>query len=280
MVPDSPGNGPTFPPAQGAERQPRARGQHFQASVVLLFRSYCSENESIDQEKCPVEDWLFIVLRDDKTACGLLIEVHSSLEKAKLFLFVSGEWRICENPSGRRREPIPWLDFYCSKQDHWYTNAYSQWFKVVTLLVTVYRPLRLRSEQISPASMPPKVGPLSQEVLGPAPISAGMTIQNTRTLLRSDEWCALDSRNAQVTFFYEFCQINSSTRFNSRDIRIIFNIREDYVPSICHKALIKKRPPYHSLALELQQEEVVQFVWNGFVSQNYVTQRDPLNYVE
>jgi hypothetical protein len=49
------------------------------------------------------------------------------------------------------------------------------------------------------------------------------------------------------------------------------------VCSIHHKALIKKNPPYRSLALDLQQEEVVQFIRNGFASQNYVTQREILN---
>jgi hypothetical protein len=68
-----------------------------------------------------------------------------------------------------------------------------------------------------------------------------MTAQDTHALFRSDEWCVLDSRNVQGTFLYEFCQIDARTRFNSRDIGIIFNIREDHVRLIHHKALIKKK---------------------------------------
>jgi hypothetical protein len=50
----------------------------------------------------------------------------------------------------------------------------------------------------------------------------------------------------------EFCQINGSTRFDSRDIGIIFNIREHHVRSIRDKVLIMKKVPYRLLALELQ----------------------------
>jgi hypothetical protein len=50
---------------------------------------------------------------------------------------------------------------------------------------------------------------------------------------------------------------SGNTRFNNRDIGIMFNIRENHMRSIPHKVLIKKRPPYPPLALELQQEEVV-----------------------
>jgi hypothetical protein len=107
-----------------------------------------------------------------------------------------------------------------------------------------------------------------------------MTALETRALLRSNEWRGLDSRNAQVTFLYEFCQIHGSTRFTNRDVGMIFNIREHRVRSIHYKALIKKKPPYRPLALELQQEEVVQFVRNGFAFENYVTQCEILNYVE
>jgi hypothetical protein len=127
--------------------------------------------------------------------------------------------------------------------------------------------------------MLPKVGPLSREVFEPALTSAGMTVQDTCALLRSDEWCALDSRNAQVTFIHESCQINGRTRFNSRDIGIIFNIREDHVRSIRHKALIQKKPSYPPLSLELYQK-VVQVVRNGFASQNHVIQREIWHYVE
>jgi hypothetical protein len=52
--------------------------------------------------------------------------------------------------------------------------------------------------------MPPKVLALPRERIERALCNTGITAQGVRALLRSDDWCALHSRNEQTVFFYEF----------------------------------------------------------------------------
>jgi hypothetical protein len=77
-----------------------------------------------------------------------------------------------------------------------------------------------------PSGMPPKVAALPREVLEPALTSAGMTAQDIQSLLRSDAWRDLDSRNSQVVFLWEFSQSDGTIRFDTSDIAKTFNIHE------------------------------------------------------
>jgi hypothetical protein len=52
--------------------------------------------------------------------------------------------------------------------------------------------------------MPPKVLALPRERIERALCNTGVTAQDVRALLRSDDWCALHSPNEQLVFFYEF----------------------------------------------------------------------------
>jgi hypothetical protein len=129
--------------------------------------------------------------------------------------------------------------------------------------------------------MPPKVAALSREVLKPALTSAGMIAQDIRSLLRSDAWRDLDSRNSHFVFLWEFSQSIGTIQFDTSDIAKIFNIQDHHVSSIRHKAHLKKKTPYRPPILESHQEEnIVHFVQDNFDSGNYVIQREVLNYVK
>jgi hypothetical protein len=52
--------------------------------------------------------------------------------------------------------------------------------------------------------MPPKVLALPRERIERALCNTGVTAQYVRALLKSDDWCALHSRNEQLLFLYEF----------------------------------------------------------------------------
>jgi hypothetical protein len=129
--------------------------------------------------------------------------------------------------------------------------------------------------------MPPKVASLPREVLEPALTSAGMTAQGIRTLMRSDAWRDLDSRDSQVVFLWHFSQSDETIRFGISDIAKIFNIQYHHVSLIRRKAHLKKKHSDRPLTLDSHQEEnVVHFIQDSFDSGNYVTQSEVLNYME
>jgi hypothetical protein len=126
-----------------------------------------------------------------------------------------------------------------------------------------------------------KVAALSREVREPALTSDGMTAHDIRTLLRSDAWRDLDTRNSQVVFLWEFSQSDGTIQLPTSDIAKIINIQDHHVSSIRHKAQLKKKTPYRPPTLDSHQEEnVLHFTQDSFDSGTYVTQRDLLNYAE
>jgi hypothetical protein len=45
-----------------------------------------------------------------------------------------------------------------------------------------------------------------------------MTVQDVRALLRSREWQALESRNNQIAFLYEFAEGNTTSTLASDEV--------------------------------------------------------------
>jgi hypothetical protein len=108
-----------------------------------------------------------------------------------------------------------------------------------------------------------------------------MTAQDVGAVLGSSEWQGLGFRNGQVRFLCEFPETNTASPLSSEDFANIFNIRADHVSQIRHRAYVKNKSPHTPLKLDPEQEtDVVRFIRERFGSQNYVTQRDILNYVE
>jgi DNA-binding CsgD family transcriptional regulator len=129
--------------------------------------------------------------------------------------------------------------------------------------------------------MPPKTGPIPQELIEPALYSSGMTARDSRGLLRSCEWQALTSRNSQVIFLSEFGETNTASRLTTDDIAMILNISADNVRQIQRRARMEKKEPHRPLALDPDQEaDIVCFIREQFGLQNYATERDVLNGVE
>jgi hypothetical protein len=55
-------------------------------------------------------------------------------------------------------------------------------------------------------AMPPKVPVLPGNEIEPRLSITGLSAQDIHALLRADEWCALESRNQQVIFLYDFAR--------------------------------------------------------------------------
>jgi hypothetical protein len=82
-------------------------------------------------------------------------------------------------------------------------------------------------------------------------------------------------------FFYEFVKTEYSRSLTSERLGHAFGIEPSHVRKIRSKAEKKPKPPYRPAALnEDQTAAVVTFIENGHRTQNYVTQRDILSFVE
>jgi hypothetical protein len=129
--------------------------------------------------------------------------------------------------------------------------------------------------------MPPKLLVLPGQSIERAICSTGITAQDVRVLLRSDDWCALHSRNEQLVFFYEFVKTEYSRSLASEALGQAFGIEPSHVRKICLKAEKKPKPPYRPDALnEDQTATVVAFIENDHRTRNLVTQRDVLSFIE
>jgi hypothetical protein len=84
--------------------------------------------------------------------------------------------------------------------------------------------------------MPPKVLALPHERIKQALCNTGVTSQDVRTLLRSDDWWALHSRNEQLVFFYEFVKTEYGRSLTSEVLGQAFGIEPPHVRKICSKA--------------------------------------------
>jgi hypothetical protein len=51
-----------------------------------------------------------------------------------------------------------------------------------------------------------------------------MTAQEVCAVLRSSEWHAVENRNSQIVFLYEFGEIDATSMLSTNDIARIFNI--------------------------------------------------------
>jgi hypothetical protein len=63
--------------------------------------------------------------------------------------------------------------------------------------------------------MPPRILALPRERIERALGNTGVTAQDVRALFRSDDWCALHSRNEQLVLFYEFVKAEYSRSLTS-----------------------------------------------------------------
>jgi hypothetical protein len=96
---------------------------------------------------------------------------------------------------------------------------------------------------------PPKVLALPRERIERALCNAVVTVQDVRVLLRSDDWCALHSRNEQLVFFYEFVKTEYGRSLTSEVLGQAFGIEPSHVRKTRSKAEKKPKPPYQPAAL-------------------------------
>jgi hypothetical protein len=105
--------------------------------------------------------------------------------------------------------------------------------------------------------MPPKVLALPRECIERALCNTGVTSQDVRALLRSDDWCALHSRNEQLVFFFEFVKTEYSRSLTSELLGQAFGIESSHVRKIHSKAEKKPKYLYRPAALNDDQTAAV-----------------------
>jgi hypothetical protein len=110
-----------------------------------------------------------------------------------------------------------------------------------------YVKIMFRPKPTSPDT--PKVLALLREHIERALCNTGVTAQDVRALLRSDDWCALHSRNGKLLFFYEFVKTEYSRSLTSEALGQAFAIEPSHVRKIHSKAEKKPKPPYRLAAL-------------------------------
>jgi hypothetical protein len=59
-------------------------------------------------------------------------------------------------------------------------------------------------------AVPPKVSAFPRNEIEPRLSITGLSAQDIRALLRTDEWCALESRNQEAVFLYDFARSECS----------------------------------------------------------------------
>jgi hypothetical protein len=84
--------------------------------------------------------------------------------------------------------------------------------------------------------MPLKVLALPRERIERALCNTGVTAQDVPALLRSDDWCALHSRNEQLVFFFEFFKTECSRSLTSEVLGQAFGIEPSHIRKIRSKA--------------------------------------------
>jgi hypothetical protein len=107
--------------------------------------------------------------------------------------------------------------------------------------------------------MPPKVPTLPWNQIEPRLSIAGLSVQDICALLRAGEWCAVESRNQQVMFLYDFTRSKYYISLQAASIGQVFEIHEVHVRKIRSKA--RKQPDQNRpFALSPEQEDA------GFLS--------------
>jgi hypothetical protein len=129
--------------------------------------------------------------------------------------------------------------------------------------------------------MPPKAPALTREEIEPRLYATGLPAQDIRSMLRCDEWRALESRNEQLVFFCDFAQAECAVTLSAAIVAQVFGIEPSQVWKVRSKAKNRTKPPHRPPTLEPEQEEeIFALIETGYHSGNFVTQRDVLNFSE
>jgi hypothetical protein len=129
--------------------------------------------------------------------------------------------------------------------------------------------------------MPPKAAALSREEIEPQLQYTGLSAQDIRSLLRQDEWRAIDSRNQQLLFLCDFAQEECGITLSAAIVARVFAIEASQVWKVRSKAKKQQKLPHRPPALLPDQEDaLVALIETGYERGNFVTQRDVLNFVE
>jgi hypothetical protein len=108
-----------------------------------------------------------------------------------------------------------------------------------------------------------------------------MTAQDVRTVLRSSEWQAIESRNPQVVSLCEFAETEATAALSTNDNAKGFIIILNNLRQIRDRGHLKRKSPHGTLTLDAEQEaDVVCFIRDRFGSQNDVTERGRSRYAE
>jgi hypothetical protein len=129
--------------------------------------------------------------------------------------------------------------------------------------------------------MLPKVSVFLSDIIEPLLYETGISAQDIRALLPSEEWSACASRNQQVVFCHDFAQIRCDVRLSAAQMGKGFRIRAARVHNVRCTADSEGTSPGPPLALGANQEmAVVDFIRAGYASGSHVTCRAILYLVK
>jgi hypothetical protein len=129
--------------------------------------------------------------------------------------------------------------------------------------------------------MQPKILALPRERIERALCNIGVTAEDVWVLLRSDDWCALHSRNEQLVFFYEFVKTKYSRSLTWEVLGQAFGTEPPHAEKYVRKLKRNRNLPIGpSHSIKIKKTAVVAFIENGHRTRNHISQRDVLSFIE
>jgi hypothetical protein len=108
----------------------------------------------------------------------------------------------------------------------------------------------------------------------PLPLSPDVSAHDIPTLLRSDDWCALESRKQLVAVFHDMQRPSAATLFQA----MCLVKRSDLENHASEKSAQQLEGNFRTCD-EHETAAVIAFINNGYRPDDYVAQRDVLRFV-
>jgi hypothetical protein len=118
--------------------------------------------------------------------------------------------------------------------------------------------------RLGQSRMPLKAPAMPRELIQPRLSPSRSTAQDSRALLRSEEWNCLESRNAQLVFLADFAEIESGITFETQELAGLFQETRSSADRVLYKARSTPKLPHRPMNLTLEQEDTAcQLIRNG-----------------
>jgi hypothetical protein len=129
--------------------------------------------------------------------------------------------------------------------------------------------------------MSPKTPAFPYDVMHVKIASSPLSDQDVRTLLRSETWNVLESRNDQLVFLEEFSRTEYVRPLDSGHLGDVFGLTRDRIRKVLIKAQKSSKEPHYPLSLTHEQEIIFcALIRDGCRKGNYVTPREFFNFTK